>query len=273
MAYRRPNLIWASSNQVYPEVGINGISGNSVVLFPDGQFRIDTSVPNGQSTMTITQNAILSGAKQGGLRTGAVANNTWYAVYAVKSQDDSTTFVPVADTVLPIQANYATLNTNFGVNNWEHLGLIRYGDQGSTPTGIISFVQSGSYTAFTNQPTGQSTADTGFGLVFVTTAGATSLTWTYAAGTSGAVLPNNITFIMVDTATQPTTQNVGFTDSGANAYYALSGNSAAAAYQHARAYIPASKGIKLSTATSVAMDILINGFNDSALGIGPNVLI
>lgn len=268
--YRRPNLLWVSGTQVQTESGItDGNASNTQILFSDGQLR--TASLATEVVLDITRVASLSGSKQSGIRTGSVVNNTWYAIYAVK-ETDATGWVLVADTVLPIKTNYSTLNTNFNTNGWEYIGLIRNGDQQSNPTGILNFIQVGNHTLFIGVVSGQNTAVPGFGYIIATTAGAASLTYTYSAGTSGIAFPNNISFVDFVASTQPVTGNSALQDSAASSYYDFD-NTSGPGYVFMKDNVPVSKGIKVTPASSIAIDLVVHGFTDTVLGIGSNPLL
>jgi hypothetical protein len=266
--YRQPNLIFASTNQVYTEAGLNGTSGNSVVIFPDGSIRINVSVPNGQSTMTITQVAVLSGSKQGGLRTGTVANNTWYAVYAVKSTDDVTTFVPVAEPTLCIPANYATLNGFWGAGNWKYLGNVRYGDNSGTANAILAFVQNGNYTILSNVETDLS-GNGGLGMRLVASASSPA-TYTYSAGNSGTAIPNNLSIVTLWTASGNGGAAAEFTatNSGnSQRYVDVSAATGNRIVQQFNLPIAQLGGLRIaSNSPGSGLDINLSGWFDGALG-------
>lgn len=188
-AYRRPVLQYGSATVVNLETGITGTSGQAQVLFSDGTIRQDSTT--GRINCNLAQVANLSGSWQSGLRTGSVANNTWYAIYAVKTSDDSSKFVTVADTVLPLQANFATLNTNFGTNSWVYLGMIRNGDNSGSATGVLLFTQYGNRTVFHNECTAQAANCNQRGIRMASAAGATSVTYTGATGTGAAQFPDH----------------------------------------------------------------------------------
>lgn len=271
--YRRPNLTFVNTTTVAVELGLDGTSGDASVLFPDGQLR--TEVTANLYSISTGQNAVFTHAtrlsNQGGIRSGAVVNNTWYACYAVKVTTFAADWVLVADTVLPLQANYATLNSNFGTNSWVYMGLIRYGDNGSNPSNVLDFLQTGNITRFRSIISGHHVGFQNPGWVLAGTAGASSLTWTYAAGTAGVVIPNNIAFVDAMCLLGGTTGNWSITDSGV-AFYAASGAITGAMMVHVMGWT-ASFGLKINPPGSVAMDICLRGFADVALGIGSNPLL
>lgn len=269
--YRRPNLIWASITQVNVDDVV--VTNQPQVLFPDGELRGETSTT--LYNFVITRNAVLTGAKQSGLRTGlSEATNTWYAIYAVKSQD-ATGFVTVGDTILPIRSNIATLNSNFGTNSWVYLGMIANGNNSNLTGDIVKFSQCGNYTRLDGTVTsGQSLSLTGIRLA--TTASAVTLSWTYAAGTNIASgqLPNNIGLAEFQVwHVGRTGVSLDSFDAAQNFYYqAINTNNANTVYKfQARPDL----GIRTKGSTGVAdpMDIHLSAFWDSALGVGTNPLV
>ncbi len=267
--WRRPVLVYSSVTTVTVESGLDGTSGDIPMLFPDGSMRTETSTT--RTNMVITQNAVLTtSGGQGGLRTSlSEATNTWYAIYAVKCTDDTTKWMSVGDTVLPIRANYATLNSNFGTNGWVYLGLVRNGDNSAATGDLLSWTMVGNKTCFWNQATGNSLTSTGLRLA--TTAGATSVTYTYAAGTGTTSIPNNVLmvdFIGIASGGSGTTQ---FANS-ANAYQigaVIGTGRAAMKFSNS----DAASGLQVTNSSSVAMDIFLAGFTDGVLGVGSNPIL
>ena len=273
--WRRPSLQWSSVTTVAVESGLDGTSGNIPMLFPDGSVRTETSTT--RTTFNITRNAVLttSGA-QSGLRTGlSEQSNQWLALYAVKVTDSSTQWCTVGDTVLPLQANYSTLNSNFGTSGWVYLGLIRNGDGDASGSDIVRFTQAGHFTKFYNR---QNSADTSsgqeaHGVAFASTSSATTLTWTYAAGTSGAQLPANITIAMWQSAQQNTTNKTNYYNTGLTTLFAAHPASLGA-LALPPVIIPASEGVGVGTfSAAIAADIFLVGFYDNVLGVGSHPLI
>lgn len=266
--YRRPVLQYNSSTVVNIETGINGTSGQLGIMFPDGTYRTDSTT--GRIQCNLAQVAALTGTAQSGLRTGAVANNTWYAVYAVKSQVNTTDIVAVADTVIPTQANYATLNTNFGTNGWVFIDYVRNGDNSGSATGILSFYQVGNFTFFNNVVTGNS--NNGRGIRLATSAGATSLTYTYVSGTGAAQIPSTITMAIYQASNGIEAGSLNIYDQGVSSRYARVAVSAASIYPIT---VPSSQGLALDTSVggSVAKDIFICGYYDGVLGVGSNPIL
>lgn len=269
MKYRRPVLQYSSGTVVNMETGVNGTSGQAQILFPDGTLRTDSTATriNGD----VSRVAALSGSWQSGLRTGTVVNNTWYACYAVKTTDDTAKFVMVLDIVLPIQANYATLNSNFGTNGWVYLGMVRYGDQSGTANQIVAFTMSGNFTAFSDTITGNAFNVTGIRMA--TTASGASLTYTYAAGTNGAVIPSHIaigTFI----ATTSATAGIIVSDSSGGRHLSYVGSPTSLGAITIVPNIPLTLGLSQPASTGTpAMDIFLVSFFDPILGNGSNPLL
>lgn len=271
--YRKPDLVYSSATVISVETGIvTGTSGDASILFPDGTLRTETSSSRYQATTS--QNAVFTnvtlGSNQGGVRSGSIATQTWYACYAVKVTTFAANWVMVIDTVLPIQANYATLNSNFGTNGWVYLGLVRNGDGGGLTTGIIKFIQAGNKTTFLTAWSGHNVGVQGPGLLLATTATAASLTYTYAAGTAGAVLPNNINIATYVAAVGPTTGQTNFYDAAVTQYGAVI---YANSYTRNTVEWAASLGIRIGPTGSPAMDLGLQAFVDNALGVGSNPLL
>jgi len=272
--YRRPVLQYSSGTVVNIETGINGVSGQAQILFPDGVLRTDSTTT--RINCNLAQVAALSGAAQSGLRTGTVTSQTWYAIYAVKTSDNSSNFVTVADTVLPLQANYSTLNSNFGTNSWVYLGLIRVGAGVGVDTTILKFIQAGSRTTLYNS-NHLGNASFAKGLLLATTAGTTTtLTYAYSAGTSGAVIPNNITIVdwVAGTATSGALA-IAFSSQATTDYFGTWFNGAGGNMQISFSNKAAVDGfvINRGSDSSRPADIFIDGFIDGVLGVGSNPIL
>lgn len=272
-AYRRPVLQYASGTVVNMETGINGTSGQAQIQFPDGNLRTDSTT--GRINCNLAQVAALSGSWQSGVRTGTVAANTWYAIYAVKASDDTAKFVAVADTVLPLVANFATLNSNFGTNSWVYLGMITYGDNSVATTAIIDFVQCGNVTLFKNAAFDIGSGDFIVGKLLVSSASATSVTYTYSGGTGSATsIPQNLTHIVVHAGrNSPGADKFFFVSDQVNntREYVRFNSSAVVA---ARFNIASVEGVIVhSETTAVKLGATLAGFYDAVLGVGSNPLL
>lgn len=269
--WRRPVLQWASVTTVAVESGLDGTSGDIPMLFPDGTFRTETSAT--RTTFNITRNAVLvtSGAQSGLTGVTTEATNTWYALYACKVTDSSTLWVTVGSTVLPLRANFSTLNTAYGANGWVYLGLIRNGDNATATGDILKFFQSGNITQFTN-----AAASNGVnlpGTILATTAGATSLTYTSSSGTGTTDIPNNVALVWF----------TGHSGSGGTGTIAYKGGSNQdnyfiqaenASVRNAVTYLSSVNDSNVITgAASVTRDIALAGFIDGTLGVGSNPLL
>jgi hypothetical protein len=268
--YRRPVLQYVSSTTVTIETGINGTSGSVSIQFPDGTLRTDATASH--IVLDVTRVAALSGSAQSGLRTGTVSAS-WYAVYVVKTSDNSSNFVAVADVVAPIQANFATLNSNFGTNSWVYLGTIRYSDLANVTTSIPSFLQCGNRTWFTNAVT-TSVSTPSFGIRYADTGGATSLTYTVTSGMSSTNIPNHFVFCMwrCQGASSAATKMTIADSGGSNVFMVIPNPTQA---NSAIVEVGATQGINLinTGAPSIAYDILLAGFVDGVLGVGSNPAI
>jgi hypothetical protein len=261
-SYRRPNLVYASATTVTLESGINGTSGAVAVLFPDMELRVTSSAT--LTTLDMTRVAVLTGGgKQSGLRTGSVANNSWYAVYAVKSQDTSD-LITVADVVLPLQANYATLNSNFGARAWRYLGMIRCGNGDTATSSILKFRQTGAMTTFRNAVQGN-TGEGKPGMLLAGSASGTSATWSYSAGTAGAVVPNNILMGTLSADHGGTATTIAATDSAGTVDYGrLDGISAGRALLRVP-MVDVTDGFKVTCTNADTLDVVLSAFVDNLL--------
>lgn len=249
-----------------------GIANQTSVRFDDGEVRTvteDTSVTNKYRRFDITATAnFTSGTEDSGLYSGlSEATNTTYAIYAVKSQIDSSKFVLVGRPLTPTSAaNIATLNADFGTNSWKYIQLIRNGNNSTATGDIVSFVQSGNLTLF-NAPAGSS-ATRGWGTVLnsVSGGGAATLTYTYSSGFGTTDIAPNILvgkFIIHTDAAAATSVYVA--DAADTGLYATTFDNSVGGGASFDA--PAAKGIKLSTSSAgnAHMFIYLAGFYDSLL--------
>jgi hypothetical protein len=189
-SYRRPTLLYRDATTVNVELGTATNSTSSVdVLFRDGDLRSVTDT--NYYRFDITRNASLTGTKQSGLRTSlSEAVNTWYAIYAVKASDDSSIWVAVGDTTQPSNgANVTTLNSAYGTDGWVYLGMIRNGDNAGATGDILAFAYDGHWCQFTNATNNTAVGSPGVGLRLASTGGATTLTYSYSAGTGATNIP------------------------------------------------------------------------------------
>src|SRR3990167_72071 len=275
-SYRRPNLVYVSATQLDVENN-TGTSNETKILFPDGTSRSvteDTSSTHKYRRFDITADAeFTSGTEDSGLRAAlSEVANTRYAIYAVKSTIDTSNFVLVGDTTFPIQANFATLNTAYGTNGWVFLGYIINGNGQSGSTDIMSFKQAGPIMFFNNSVSG-SVGITNAGVEYATTSGATTLTYTYAAGSANAQVPNTITHILWQSNYAAVAGSAGIKDSGAaRLYRQVHANNAVHADQ---IWVIASEGLQLSNGpgSSIAYDIDMLGYYNGALSSGTNPLL
>lgn len=274
MPYRRPVLQYSSGTVVNIETGIDGTSGEARILFVDGTLRKDSTT--GRINCNLGQNAVLSGSSQSGLRTGSQTANTWYSIYAVKVTDSSTNFVTVADTVLPLQTNFATLNSNFGTNGWIYLGTIRNGDGSAASNTIVKFIQAGNKTIFNN--VSNNNVQKAHGVLMAGTNGATTLVYTYGAGTTALLIPNQI--VIVDWLAQSSATagtsgiRLNVQDASATWYLASTTNDNVATIAIVSNVSPVDGIALVTTGTpSLAYDIQLSGFIDGALGVGSNPLL
>lgn len=271
--YRRPILAYISATAVDVENN-TGTANETKIMFPDGTSRSvteNTGSTNKYRRFDITATAeFTTGTEDSGLRSGlSEANNTWYAIYAVKSTINSANFILAGDTTLPIQANFATLNTRYGTNGWLYLGMIRNGDNSGTAGDILAFLMGSNRTLFYNTATGN--AFTSPGIRVASTAGATTLTYTYAAGTGAAQIPNHITAVIYQANFAVSAGDNGkVKDSSGTRFWhssILTGEGGIF-----RVEVPASEGVNLSNTggASIAQDVFLGGIIDPILALGTN---
>lgn len=269
-AYRRPVIQWISSTAIDVENN-TGTQYQTCINFPDGQRCVteNTGVTTQYRRFVVTSTAsFVSGTEASGM-VGQVPVNKWIAIYAVKSQINASNFVLAGSTNTVTQANFATLNTLFNTNGWVFLGLSRYGDAGSLPTGIVKFSQVGHITTFNNSNTAGSAVNTN-GIQFLTSAGATTLTYVYAAGTGSLQIPDNVTLVKWGCYWG------GSASSSGNTVQGLGGNIVAKEIETVNATSGiqiqnvASEGLIITAGASQAMDGYLQGFVDNALGVGSN---
>lgn len=197
LGYRRPNLTWISVTTVDIENN-TGTANQTTIVFPDGSFRSvteNTASTSKYRRFIITETAeFTSGTENSGLRSGlSETNNTWYAIYAIKSQINGANFVLAGDTTLPLQANFATLNSRYGTNSWLYLGMIRNGDNLNAPGDILDFTQTGPNIQF-NNPTDTADGQPVFsGMFLVSGTGTASYATTF--GTGATDIPNHTTLM------------------------------------------------------------------------------
>jgi len=269
--YKRPFLSYQSATQV--DVSANTTTTNQTkVVFPDGNVRSvteDTASTNKYRRFDITATAeFTSGTEDSGLRSGLTeAVNTWYAIYAVKSNINTSNFVLVGDTTLPfIGANITTLNGRYNANGWVYLGLIRNGDNDTATGDILSFVQSSDgVTIFRNTVTGN-TAHNLQGVLLASTASAATLAYTNVSGTGAAQIPGVIDRIHYEVARANGATNINIRDIGASRrllQLTLSSGPFSGSVMAA-----GGEGIDVAWTTAVAADITIYAYHDNVLGGG-----
>lgn len=270
-AYRRPVLQFGSVTTVAVESGLDGTSGDIPLLFPDGTLRTETSTT--RTTFDITRNAVLvtSGAQSGLTGATSEAINTWYALYGCKVTDSSTLWCTVGSTVLPLRANFSTLNTAYGTNGWVYLGLIRNGNNDNTTGDILKFFQSGNITHFTNASTAAGTNMPG--TLLASNASATTLSYTATSGTGTTDIPANLALVWY--SVQSIGGGAGTTSwkggSNQDFYFSMPEVNA---IREAVTYISSVNDSNQVVSTNAGGKyIYLSGFVDGVLGIGANPIL
>lgn len=277
-AWKRPNLTWISATQV--DVQNNtGTANQTAILFPDGELRSVTENTSSTSVyrrfdMAATAN-FTSGTEDSGLYSGLTEGANWYAIYAVKSQINSSNFVLVGTTTLPLQANYSTLNSNFGSNSWVYLQTIPNSDGNSATGDIPKFYSTGNYTTLANT---SNLINNVYGIRLANAgAGSASLTYTYSSGTAigSGNIPGNITIGNIALSVGGTGSNTLQVQDAAGAFaYALIPTSSVASFQPIN-NVPLVLGFRfsLNLGSTSTWHMLLTGFYDNVLGVGSNPLL
>lgn len=271
--YRKPNLTYVSTATVTPEGGLSdGVANNVQVLFPD-----NTSLSMSNTNymfLDIRKTASLLGTPSPGLRSGLTIPTTgFFDVYAVRLQDNTTSFVIVGDTISAIGTNYAALNSFYGTNNWEHLGDIAIGDgNGGSLLQIVQFYQAGNVTWMINSNAGRFHGT--YGVCIATTSSTTTLNYTYASGMTGrGNLPPNFTSVDWGCDTGDTsgwTLLQALTTLNQLAVLANNTVTGGVVVYH---WGPVFTGVSCTeSGSSTAMGEYIGGWVDNALGVGGNPL-
>ena len=159
------------------------------------------------------------------------------------------------------------MNSTFGTNAWVYLGLLRNGDNSGATGDILNFVQSGNYVFFINAAT-MNAAENSRGIRLATTAGATSVSYTYASGTGAAQIPAHITQVVYGAAigTNPAASSI---QNQAGTLIWTRFNIATRVHFFAP-LAPASEGFQTACTNSQGQDIVLGGYLDGALGLGSN---
>lgn len=152
-AYRRPALTWIDATHVDIEPNL-GASNATVIVFPDGEIRAvaedtTTGSPKYRRLNVGVLANFTSGTEASGYYNVSYLSTTaFWSVYVVKSQINSANFVLVADRLPPLQANVATLNSQYGANSWLYLGSLSF-----PGASIDEFRQTGNFFQLKNSKT------------------------------------------------------------------------------------------------------------------------
>jgi len=266
--YQRSYLQYVGATQV--QISQNTDTNNkSKVIFPDGDVRSveeDGDVTTQYRRFDITATASLTATHDSGMRSGeSEANNTWYAIYAVKTTDDVTKFVLVGTVTQPVNpTSISTLNGYFGTNGWVYLGMIRNGDGSSVAGDILNFYQSRNKFIFANTMDYAAlgtNVGTGMRLTAVGSGVASSRTWSY----DSAQVPTHFyigEFLFVRSASNEPTRV--YDASGTRYYWTLDVIDGTEVVQTLQA--PLRQGLQVSVNTSTpGFDINLFSWEDSLL--------
>lgn len=209
--YRRPNLVFIGVATVDIEAN-TGTSNETCITFIDEQRCVteNTGSTSQYRRLIVTETASMTGTHNSGLLSGeTLTANSWLAVYAVKTSDNSSKYVLVCSTNAPLQANYSTLNTKLGAGSWTYMGVLRYGDDAGATTSIMRFNQVGPQFRFTSVVTSNFTKQ--IGIVLTGTTGIVSSTYTFSGGMVGTnVIPTYFKLVTwgIYRASDSTFQNI-----------------------------------------------------------------
>lgn len=188
--YRKPRLEYSSASVVSIENN-TGTASETVIIARDRVWTVVDRTCSLASTAN-GYGAAHVGAAVSGIEDGlAEAANTWYYIYAVEVQYGSdangANCILCASTTSPLQANAATLDTEYGAGKWIYMGVIRNGfNDGVTTLDIIPFVYDGyGHLEFTTAAN-----DAGAGLRIISDNDNADESWTVALGTGAAEVPS-----------------------------------------------------------------------------------
>lgn len=269
--FNRPLLRWVSATEIGLRTNKGGAPQESDILFSDGHRVIAFQTGAAFTDIfDITRTANWTTGDDGGLRPGlSESNNTWYAIYMVRTTFSS---VMVGDDTLPLQANINTLDTRYGKDRWAYLGMVRNGDNVSAPGDLLEFVNVRDRFYFLNDASdGGGNFNDGKGIRL---AAGTSidLDWAYSAGLGSTDLPGHLNLASFHvSAVHDTTNYVG--NSAGTKVYINSGAPGFSSAFRENLLVNPKEGVKIFGANSEDRAILLTGYVDNVLGLGYNALI
>jgi len=148
--YRKPVLEYHGATTVRLERNTEPTDA-TLIVFPDWVIQVTEDLGTTQkyrhADISVTANGYAvshTGAARGGIRDGlSLTTNSWYAVYAARVRygtNAGNNFIMVFDSILPTQANEATLDGRYGEGQWVYLGMVRYGfGADGTSSNLIGF--------------------------------------------------------------------------------------------------------------------------------------
>lgn len=271
MLYQSPNLTYISASTI--DIEANTGTANETCLTFVNEVRCvteNTSSTSQYRRMIVSETASLIVTHNSGLlATEVLTANSWLAVYAVKTTDDATKFVLVCSTMAPVQANFATLNTKFGINGYLYLGVVRYGDDATATTSLMKFTQNGPSFRFTGAVTNNIVKT--IGLSLVDTLSGTASTYTYTGAMIGA---NSIAPYLKSVSwgvyTSADTQPSQASDTTNAIIYLSWKNQSGTEYRTYIEQADASAGVATSGASSINRILSLVGYIDPVLARSPS---
>lgn len=277
-AWRRPYLNFVSATTVDVEAN-TGTANQTKILFPDGNARSvteDTASSTKYRRFDITATAeFTSGTEESGLRSGlSEANNTFYAIYAVKSLINTSNFVLAGDTTYPIQANFSTLNSRYGTNSWVYLGLVVNGNNSQLASSLMQIVQNGNFFRVVGSASTVSVMAAKGLLLATQGTPAASLSYGYSSGTALPALPSFLTVGLMAVNQSANAGGIRVQNSDANADVIAVGLGTSI-NGHVSFICALSDGVKVLSGDggNETYDIFLEGWWDPVLGVGSNPLI
>ena len=272
-AYRRPVLQYVAANTVDVENN-TGTQHQTCIFFPNERRCVTENTGSTTQYRRFDASAacnFVTGTEESGLSGATEAGNTWYALYGVKSQISASNFVVCGSTRTPTQANVSSLNTMYGTEGWTYLGMVRNGADGTgSTTAILNFTMAGNRIDLLEPNNGGSVGLATPGIRFADSAGAASLTYTFAAGTGNLEVPSHLSLIRWSAELNAVAStHVVDNGAGTNLYITQTSNSNTQLFM---TWIPTGVNVRLraGNGTSIALNLILSGWIDGALGVGFN---
>jgi hypothetical protein len=274
--YSPPDLIYIATGTV--DITTNtGTANRTCILFPDGDYRCvteNTATTNKYRRFIITDTAnYTSGTEDSGLKSTFIGtNDTFYWIYAVKSQINTANYILEGTTTPALSSNYSTLDGLYGTNGWVYIGKIRYGDNSGVDNDIVAFVMHGPVMIYNSACTAGSSGRNGIGLLMANATSASSLDFTFTTGVTGKVVPSDVTHWWVSRNINVGSTGVGnmyqAAAVGGNSYTAIGYSTNNMMQTH---LVPAGINVGADGPAGSNFNFYMYGYYDGALGGGSDL--